>query len=83
MTEGAAHNQAGAVLQAARVKAGVTQRQLAAATGTFQAAIARYERGTVIPGLRTLGRLVEACGFRLVLDLEPQRPTGRTVRRAR
>lgn len=80
MTDGAVRLQASAVLQAARAKAGVTQRQLAAAAGTSQAAVARYERGSVIPDLRTLVRLVEACGFHMVLDLEPQRPSGRTGR---
>jgi transcriptional regulator with XRE-family HTH domain len=82
MTEGAAHNQAGAVLQAARMKAGVTQRQLAAAAGTFQATIACYEAGSVVPDLRTVARLVEAYGFDVVPDLEPQQPAGRTGRKS-
>lgn len=33
--------------------------------------MARYERGVVVPDVRTLARLLEACGFRLVLDAEP------------
>jgi transcriptional regulator with XRE-family HTH domain len=82
MTKGAVRPQAAAVLRTARAKAGLTQRQLGAAAGTSQAAIARYEAGAVLPDLRTLARLVEACGFHLVLDLEPQRqigePGGRT-----
>jgi transcriptional regulator with XRE-family HTH domain len=78
MTKVAVRPEAGAVLRAARAKAGLTQRQLGAAAGTSQAAIARYEAGAVLPDLRTLARLLEACGFHLVLDLEPHPPVGRT-----
>lgn len=67
------------LLRAARVEAGLTQRRLAEAAGTSQAAVARYERGTVVPDVRTLARLVEGCGFRLVLGVEAER-TGRTGR---
>lgn len=65
------------LLRSARQEAGLTQRQLAEAAGTSQAAIARYERGTVVPDVRTLARLVEGCGLRLVLGVEAAR-TGRT-----
>lgn len=65
---------------AARRAAGLSQRQLAAVAGTSQAAIARYERGSVVPDVRTLARLLEACGFRLVIDLEPASRPGRTGR---
>jgi transcriptional regulator with XRE-family HTH domain len=61
----------------ARSAAGVSQRQLAAAAGTSQAAVARYERGLVVPDVRTLSRLLEACGFRLVLEAEPVARPGR------
>lgn len=57
----------------------MTQRRLAEVAGTSQAAVARYERGTVVPDVRTLARLVEGCGFRLVLGVEAERP-GRTGR---
>ena len=50
----------------------MTQRQLAELAGTSQAAIARYERGRVVPDLVTLMRLVRACGFDLRLDLQPR-----------
>lgn len=33
-----------------------------------------------MPDVRTLARLLEACGFRLVIDLEPVRRPGRTGR---
>jgi len=73
----------GRLLAAARATAGLTQRQLAEAAGTSQAAIARYEAGTVVPDVRTLARLLEACGFQLVLDAAPlatRRRSGRTGR---
>lgn len=41
-----------------------------------EAAVARYERGTIVPDVRTLARLVEGCGFRLVLGVAER--TGRT-----
>lgn len=66
------------LIQVARKRAGLTQRQLADVAGTSQAAVARYERGVVVPDVRTLARLVEGCGFRLVLDMSE--PSGRTGR---
>ena len=49
----------------------MTQRALARAAGTSQAAVARYETGAVVPDLRTLTRLLEVCGSRLTLSLTP------------
>ena len=57
-------------LIAARVRAGLTQEQLAQRMGTTQSAIARLESGRRMPGVRTLERLAEATGTRLVLRLE-------------
>ncbi|TME34369.1 MAG: helix-turn-helix transcriptional regulator, partial [Chloroflexi bacterium] len=53
------------ILQYARRRAGLTQRQLAAATGVPQPTIARIERGTVTPRLTTLERLLHAAGAEL------------------
>lgn len=64
------------LIQVARKRAGLTQRQLAEVAGTSQAAVARYERGVVVPDVRTLARLVEGCGFRLVLAIGE--PLGRS-----
>jgi transcriptional regulator with XRE-family HTH domain len=55
-----------AILQEARRRAGLTQRELAERAGTSQAAIARIERGRQLPSLETLQRLLRACD----LDLE-------------
>ena len=55
----------------------MTQRELARAGGTSQAAVARYETGRVLPDLRTLDRLIGVCGQRLTVDAVPTRRTGR------
>jgi predicted transcriptional regulator len=70
---------AGRMLRRARRKAGLTQRQLAAKAGIPQETIARIEAGRVDPRLRTLDRLLEACGYGL--EVEPRLGIGldRTV----
>lgn len=50
------------VLRYARRRAGMTQRDLARATGIPQPAIARIERGGVSPRLDTLDRLLAGTG---------------------
>src|SRR5918992_1039075 len=60
-----------AILQEARRRAGLTQRELAARAGTSQAAVARIERGRQAPSLETLQRLVRACGLDLRFQLAP------------
>jgi DNA-binding XRE family transcriptional regulator len=57
-------------LIAARVYAGLTQQQLAQAMDTTQSAIARLESGRRMPGVKTLERLAEATGTRLVVRFE-------------
>ena len=66
----------GRLLRRARRDAGMSQRELARAGGTSQAAVARYESGRVVPDLRTLDRLISACGQRLRVDAEPMRRRG-------
>ncbi len=66
----------GQLVSSARRRAGLTQRALAARAGTSQAAIARYESGRHVPDLRTLTRLVAACGLELSLDVRPANATG-------
>jgi ribosome-binding protein aMBF1 (putative translation factor) len=55
---------------AARVRRGWTQEELAHRTGTTQSAIARLESGQAQPRMRTLQKLAEALGARLVVRLE-------------
>lgn len=49
----------------------MTQQELAARAGTSQPVISAYERGHRDPTYRTLQRLVEAGGERVVLDATP------------
>jgi len=58
-------SEAGLILLAARVEAGLSQRELAARAGTSGATIAAYERGAKEPRLSTLRRLLDAAGVRL------------------
>jgi transcriptional regulator with XRE-family HTH domain len=55
----------------------MSQRELARAGETSQAAVARYETGRVLPDLRTLDRLLDVCGQRLTVDAVPTRRSGR------
>ena len=61
---------AGRMVRFARSRAGLTQRQLSAATGVPQETIARIERGRVDPRMGTLDRLLEGCGYGL--EVEPR-----------
>ena len=60
-----------AILQEARRRAGLTQRELAERAGTSQSAIARIERGRQLPSLETLQRLLRACDLDLELHVVP------------
>jgi transcriptional regulator with XRE-family HTH domain len=64
-------NEAGLLLLAARVEAGLSQRELAARAGTSGATIAAYEGGAKQPRLSTLRRLLEAASARLELGYVP------------
>lgn len=55
----------GSVIRRARLRAGVTQVELAHRLSTSQSLIARWERGVVEPGFATVVRAVRACGFEL------------------
>jgi transcriptional regulator with XRE-family HTH domain len=53
------------ILRSARLEAGLTLRQLAAAAHTSHSTLAAYETGAKCPTVETLNRIVEATGFRL------------------
>lgn len=55
----------------ARMKAKLSQTELARRLGTTQSAVARLEGGGVSPSLSTLRRYAEATGTRLRLELVP------------
>lgn len=55
---------------AARVRAGLTQEQLAQRMGTTQSAIARLEGGRTSPSIKTLKKLAAVTGSRLIVRLD-------------
>ena len=55
----------------ARVRAGLTQEELADKMGTSQPTIARLESGHK-PSLKTLERVAEMTGSKLMIQLVPQ-----------
>ncbi len=52
----------------ARDWAGLTQEELAIRMKTSQSAIARLERGHVLPSVKTLKKIAEATGTQLVIS---------------
>src|SRR2546423_2026833 len=62
---------AAALLQLARLKAALTQRELAERAGVPPTMISAYERGKRQPTLETLLRLLRAAGFDLRMQLAP------------
>ncbi|TEA77073.1 helix-turn-helix domain-containing protein [Allopusillimonas ginsengisoli] len=54
----------------ARVRAGLTQGEVAKRMHTTQSTVARLESGRTMPSLRTLSRYAEATGNRAVIRLE-------------
>lgn len=56
-------------LIAARVKAGLTQEEVAQRMGTTQSVIARLEAGNSLPSLKSLYRYAEATGTTPAIQL--------------
>lgn len=79
------------MLRRSRLRAGLSQAELAARAGVAQSVISAYEAGRRQPALSTLARLIGAAGYDLVVDIrrKPRRlgrlsgPVGRKVRRKR
>jgi transcriptional regulator with XRE-family HTH domain len=63
-----------AALIRARMRAGLTQTQLAARMNTSQSTIARLESGRATPSWRTLKRFAEVTQTRLMFEFEPLKP---------
>lgn len=61
----------GALVREARMRAGLTQRDLARRAGTAQSVVARIEQGRSDPSTATLARLLGAAGFELRAELTP------------
>jgi ribosome-binding protein aMBF1 (putative translation factor) len=56
-------------LIAARVRAGLTQAELAVRMGTTQSVVARLESGSQLPSVKTLLRFAKATGARPIIKL--------------
>ncbi|MHB8465074.1 MAG: helix-turn-helix transcriptional regulator [Acidimicrobiales bacterium] len=65
---------AAALLQLARLKASMSQRELAERASVPTTMISAYERDRRQPSLTTLLRLLHAAGFELRMVLEPYDP---------
>lgn|SRR5574341_1409406 len=65
------------LLRDARIRAGLSQRELARRARTTQSVVARIELEKASPSWDTLARLLKAAGFELRAGLE-QRPVART-----
>jgi len=52
-------------LISARIKKGITQKELAQKIGTKQSAIARFEAGNVNPSLGFLEKIAEVMGYKV------------------
>ncbi len=63
-----------ALLREARLRAGLSQQELAAVSGKDRTVIARYEQGVVAPTIETLVEILRACGFDIPLELVPYDP---------
>jgi len=62
---------AGNLIKVARLKSGLSQRELARRARTSQSTIATYEAGRKEPTLPTLARIVAAAGLDLRIRLTP------------
>ena len=62
------------LIKQARMRAGLSQAQLAGRSGKAKVQIERWQTGVVAPSLDTPLELLRACGFDLSLMLEPYEP---------
>jgi transcriptional regulator with XRE-family HTH domain len=60
------------LIREARLRAGLTQDELARRSGVQRSVIARWEQGGVQPGFDNMLEVIEACGFDLPLQLVPR-----------
>jgi transcriptional regulator with XRE-family HTH domain len=59
------------LIREARLRAGMSQQELAKVSGKDRTVIARWEQGLVAPSIDTLVELVRACGFDVPIELVP------------
>jgi len=63
------------VIREARLRAGLTQADLAARLGRERAQVARWEIGAQEPSFANLRSVVEACGFALRVEISEREDT--------
>lgn len=63
------------IIREARLKAGLTQNELAARLGRERAQVARWETGGQEPGFANMSAVVEACGFALRVEIAEREAT--------
>jgi transcriptional regulator with XRE-family HTH domain len=59
------------LIREARLRAGLTQKELSELTGRERSVIARWEQGVISPPVDSLMQIIHACGFDLPLTLIP------------
>jgi transcriptional regulator with XRE-family HTH domain len=64
----------GELIREARLRAGLTQKELSELTGRERSVIARWEQGVISPPIDSLMQIIHACGFDLPLTLMPGGP---------
>ncbi len=62
----------GGIVALARVRAKLTQRELAELSGVPQATIARIEAGSVSPKFETISRILAGAGLEMRIQLAPR-----------
>ena len=60
------------LIREARLRAGLSQHELAERSGRERSVIARWEQGAVAPSLEAMLEIIRACGFELPLELIPR-----------
>jgi uncharacterized protein len=63
------------IIREARLRAGLTQSELAARLGRERAQVARWEVGGQEPSFENLRSIVEACGFALRIEIAEREET--------
>jgi transcriptional regulator with XRE-family HTH domain len=63
------------VIREARLRAGLTQSELAARLGRERAQVARWEIGAQEPSFANLRSVVEACGFAFRIEIAEREET--------
>jgi transcriptional regulator with XRE-family HTH domain len=72
---------AGGLIREARLRANLSQADLAARTGREKSHIGRWETGDVEPSFATLQEVLRACGYQLATKLEVYVPVDDDLRR--